>query len=499
MLLALLAVGTVSYAVTQQPGNAHHNSRQEPALAVPAGFTEHRDPAGFTVHLPQGWKVGSTGLAEIAITSPDGQSAALIRARPVSGALQQWLSTDYLRTESGAGPFRLVSASSEGPHVARALFELGDRNSTARRVSAVAVEQGGVATIFVALAPANHFASELPRLAHILDSFRFTPAQTGAKPASGGRSALSFVRWVDPYEQAFSADVPAGWKTEGGLLRSGAGVQIAYQISAPDGTAFLFAGDRSLPSYFVLPSEIALSLGNREGQPTGPGGPIMLRFQDAATMGQGLIRQRFGQAQVTAVRERPDLMEILRRNPVMQGSVPQASAAEIEFRLPDGRVGTMALTTQGAQVSNLGGTWYVGNVQGFVAPAPRASETGHALARLVGSWRENPQWAAGEAQHQQRMSAQYREYAEYSSRLQQQTIDARWASDAEHQQGMRDILGGTVRLKDATTGETFETGGQSRYYYRVKNSAPNAAIGTDVDFNPAPELDMTRLLRVGVE
>jgi hypothetical protein len=211
-----------------------------------------------------------------------------------------------------------------------------------------------------------------------------------------------------------------------------------------------------------------------------------------------MIRQRFGQAQIVGVRERPDLMETLRRNPVMQGSIPQMSAAEIEFKLADGRIGIMALTTSGAQVGNLGGTWYVSNVHGFVAPPERASETGLALARMVGTWRENPQWAAGEAQHQQRMSAQYREYADYSSKLQQQTIESRWASDEAHQRGMRDILGGTVRLKDAETGETFETGGQSRYYYRVNNANPNAAVGTDVDFNPAPELDMRRLLQIGV-
>jgi hypothetical protein len=64
---------------------------------------------------------------------------------------------------------------------------------------------------------------------------------------------------------------------------------------------------------------------------------------------------------------------------------------------------------------------------------------------------------------------------------------------------MRDILGGTVRLQDPVTGETFEAGGQSRYYYRVVNADRNAAVGTETDFDPAPEVDMRRLLRVGVE
>ena len=165
-----------------------------------------------------------------------------------------------------------------------------------------------------------------------------------------------------------------------------------WQLTAPGGTTSIFGGDANVPSFFVFPTEISLSLGFREGEPTGPNGPIMLRFQEAGAMGPGIFQQRFGQAQVIAVRERPDLIELIRRNPLLQGSPPRMSAAEIEFRLADGRVGMMALTTSGAEVANLGGTWRVESIHGFIAPADRVSEAASALAHTFATSRENPQW-----------------------------------------------------------------------------------------------------------
>ena len=88
---------------------------------------------------------------------------------------------------------------------------------------------------------------------------------------------------------------------------------------------------------------------------------------------------------------------------------------------------------------------------------------------------------------------------EGSRRLQQQAIEQRWLADEARQRGVRDVLGGTVRLKDPNTGESFEASGQERYYFRVRDAQRPTAIGTDADFNPVGNLDLTRLLRIGTE
>ncbi len=497
--LGLLAMGVVSYAMDHNDTGASPIFQQgdqgfpaDEAPIVSGNPARHQDPRGFELDRPERWEIEALSLGEISVRAPGGETGVLIRARAVQGDLSRWLAEAYPATERTLAGGTLVEGRAQGGDVARATYRVRAGN---RLATAVAVRRGGVATIFVAYAPADRYPEELPRLTSILESFRFT--NRGDRPVA--RPAARFVRWVEPHEQAFSMEIPEGWRPEGGLLRRADGVRVAAQMTSPDGAAFMFFGDGSVPSYFVYPSQVALSLGSREGYPTGPNGPIMLRFLEAEVMGRRILEQRFGSVEVVTAHQRPDLIETLRRNPALQGGPSQLSAAELEFRLADGRLGILALSTQGQPVQDLGGTWRVDHIHGFVAPPERAGETGMALARAVGTSRESPAWRVGEAAHQGRMSAQYQEYVAYSSNLQRQTLEARWASDVARQAGRRDILGGTVRLQDPVSGERFETGGQDRYYYRVMDGRGNTGIGTDTDFSPAPELDLRRMLQVGVD
>lgn len=305
------------------------------------------------------------------------------------------------------------------------------------------------------------------------------------------------MQWVDPFEGAWAMEVPAGWQSEGGLLRRGGGVRAVWQLTAPGGNALFFGGDANVPQYFVLPTATSLSLRFREGEPTGPNGPIMHRFQEATSIGPDPFQRRFGPAQIVSTRERPDLIEYLRRSPLLQGAIPLISAVELEFRLADGRVGMMALTTYGQEAGTLGGTWNIDNVHGFVAPPDRVAEANAALAHAIGTSRENPQWRQGESRLQADLARQWADYLAFSNNAQRQTIEARWASDAAINRQRRDVLGGTVRLVDPQTGEGFEASGQNRYCFRLAGQP--GVVGTDTDFNPAPDFDLRRLLQVGVD
>lgn len=466
--------------------------------AMAQAWTQHQDPAGFTLSLPAGWRVLASGPGEFSVSDPRGTAAALVRARPLPPrvGLAAWLQQRYAATEPGLHNVRMLKVDERGPQVAHAAFDYGS-NVFQGRASVIAVRQGDVATLFVAAAARADFAERLPVLTRILDSVRFGPAHNGAAPAVL-REALPFVRWVDPVEQAFSAELPAGWRTEGGLRRSTWNVRLAFSSSSPDGAMQVFSGDASVPRMFIVPNATIVSLGNAVGQYSGPDGQMILPFQRAEDFGAQLVRGRFG-GQVSGTRPRPDLVEIAQRNPLLQGRVSGASAADVEFRLNDGRIGVLTLTTFGAMVGNVGGSWWVDGIHGFVAPPERAATAASAMLRMLVSGRENPQWAAGEREHQQRMGAQFQRYLQWSQQLQQQTIEQRWLADEARQRGRRDILGGTVRLQDPSTGETFETTARDRYYFRVKGAASPTAVGSDVDAKPVPELDMTRLLKIGTE
>jgi hypothetical protein len=403
----------------------------------------------------------------------------------------------YPFTEPGLANVRMRKVEASGAQVARAAFDYGSKGFEGR-ASVIAVRHGDVATLFVAAASRADFAQRLPQLARILDSVRFGAAD-GGKQGQPQRphEALSYARWTDPYEQAYSADLPAGWRHEGGLRRSTWNVRLVISSTSPDGAMQLFSGDATLPRMFILPNATISSLGYGEGQYSGPDGQMILRFQRAEDFGANLARQRFG-AQVTATRPRPDLVQIAQRNPLLQGQVSAASAADIEFRLKDGRVGVLRLTTFGATMGGTG-SWWAEGIHGFIAPPERTATAAAAMARLLASGRENPQWAAGERDHQVRMGGDFQRYLQWSQQLQQQAINARWQADEARQRGMRDILGGTLRLQDPTTGETFETAAQDRYFFRVKGADRPTAVGSDTDFKPVGDVDLTRLLKIGTE
>jgi hypothetical protein len=467
------------------------------AQAAPE-WTTHRDPAGFSVQLPAGWSVGSNVLTDIAIGDAQARATALIRARVARGDFAQWLSNHYAATEPGMGQARLEQVKASGPDVVHGWVSYVNQKGTAKRGRVVAVRRGEMATVFVAAAPAEELKASLPILARVIDSLRFEAPKAGAKGKANAPVPLKYAQWVDPREQAFTVDLPAGWRNEGGLQRTTWNRRVAFVSTSPDGAATLFSGDGHLPRMFILPNQTTEQFGGGMNQEWSADAQIILPFQSAEQMGAFLVQRRFN-GQVTGATPRPDLVQLTQHNPLLQQGLSAATAADVEFRLSDGRVGVLTLTTFGGQASSVGGSWWADGIHGFIAPASSAAQTGAALARMMGSFRINPNWAAGEREHERRMGKQWTDYLAHSARVQQQTIEQRWAADEAKQRGMRDILGGTVRLQDPQTGEVFETAARDRYYYRVNPADQPTAIGTDTDFNLAPQLDLRRLLQIGVE
>lgn len=480
-----LLVALAAAPVQAQPGGS-------------GGWARHTDAAGFTLQKPADWQVSSTAPGEITVREPRGTAAALVRARvvPAQMDLAQWLQQQYPGTEPGLRNVRMRKVEGRGAQLAQAAFDYGG-NGFDGAASVVAVRHGDMATLFIAAASRAEFAQRLPELTRILDSLRFTPAG-GAAPVQRPREAMQFARWVEPAEGAFFAELPVGWRTQGGLRRSTWNVRLAFEAASPDGAVQIFFGDASLPRMFIEPNATTRSLGSPEGQYSGPDGQMILPFQRAEALGANLVRNRF-RGQVSGTRPRPDLEQIARRNPLLQQGASAASAADIEFRLGDGRIGVLTLTTFGGSGGASAATWWADGVHGFIAPPERSAQAASAMLRLLTTLRESPQWAAGEREHQQRMSQQYQAYLSWSRSLQQQSIEQRWLADEARQRGMRDILGGTVRLKDPATGETFEATARDRYYFRVQGADRPTAIGSDTDFKPVANVDLTRLLKIGPE
>jgi len=460
-----------------------------------SGMKNYHDPIGFAVRMPADWVSASPSRGDIAVGDPAGEAVALVRARIAPGDLANWLARGYPRSEPAMRDVQVLQVDSPQPQVARALMRYTNAKGVAKRASVLAVRQGDVATVFVAAAPDAVFMRKLPDITRVLESVRFEAPQAERTEAP---RAPRYATWVEPRENAFSLEVPEGWRVNGGLQRTTWNLRVAMSVTSPDGAVEVFIGDPQAPRMFILPTQMILSLGNREGVYSGPDGTMILRYQQARDYGAAFVRNHF-RGEPTGASERPDLLELVSRNPLSRMQPSMASAADVAFRTGDGRVGFVGVATWGTITQGVGGNWWADHVQGVIAPQQRMSEAAAVLAHMIASSRWNPRWAAGERQFQATLNQQYQEYQQYSLQLQQRTIEARWESDAAHQRGMRDILGGTVRLRDPVSGESFETAAGDRYFYRVIGADRPTAVGTNADFNPAPQLDMRRLMQVGLD
>ena len=98
------------------------------------------------------------------------------------------------------------------------------------------------------------------------------PAQPAAAvKVLSHRPGLTFTRFVDPRENAFSTEVPKGWKTSGGLFRfASVDTRGAVESTSPAGDIRVSAGDADLPP-FTIPNQVLAMAGLREGSWYSPG------------------------------------------------------------------------------------------------------------------------------------------------------------------------------------------------------------------------------------
>lgn len=496
--MPLLAAGLLGL-----PGAGWAQKAQPSQSALPSGdpgFVVHRDARGFQLQRPSDWTVIAPAPHDIMVISPDEGSAALIRARRAEGDLAQWLTRAWPGTEPSLVSAAPIGAQAMGPDVARAALRVTDRAGIVRRAHLLAVRRGEIATVFVAAAPEDQFAQRLPVLGAILDSFRLG---TAGRPASQPAALPPLGRYTDPNEQAFTIGVPQGWEAQGGLLRRGPGgpTRVAVAMASPDRRMMVFIGDRQ-PARFVLPSQVILGLGMREGMPVQGTGDIVMRFRHAGDIGTELLNRRFGSIQVTGRRDLHELAAQRQRRQgaiAVQGAAAQATAAEIDFRLSDGRVGAASFVTEGYDVPGLGGGWSAEESYGFVAAAEDAPVAGMILSRVIGSFQLNPAWFVAETRGARVDADRQMAYLQERAATQQRMLEQRWAAATQRLGAQQDMLGGTTRLVDPRTGESFTVPNNSRFYYRSADPMRPGIAGSDLDRNPLPELDFRRLLQMGTD
>jgi hypothetical protein len=473
--------------------------------APPAGAARPEANRAFRMELPPGWRAELTAAQAVVARSADASAVVLIAPVTDSGPLS---AAQYLQRRGAPGirtwfPNASVTGiwpSRLGPAAALASLEFQSPAGPGRG-AALLFLSGGLGTLYVIGCPAAAYARQQPTLIRILRSFAFEgqPAPAGGSGAQPPAAAprMSFVRFTDPHEGAFSCEVPSGWRTQGGLVRkSTVDVRGFLRLSSPDGAIHVFSGDPQIGS-FVVPNPTLAMSGFREGSAYSPGyGNVMIvrRYipgiqfarEYAVSVAQSLGAGAF---QIQDARERPDL------SGQQQGMAQETwTAGEVAF-LCQIRGESAGYVLAMTKLTAMYGTalWQVPILAGFVASREQAATAVAVMQRLFETFEINPDWFARQQATTAQTSAIVTETNEHVSRIITESYWKRQRAQDRMAENFSDYIRGRVRLRDPETGEELEGRAGNNYYWRIRGT--RTIVGNDTG-TPPPSIDVTELEQV---
>ncbi|MCW5980970.1 MAG: hypothetical protein KIT09_23010 [Bryobacteraceae bacterium] len=468
------------------------------------GWVTHEDPNGFRVQHPSGWRIETAGARGVAVR--DDRSGAFAVVRPVF-ASHRASALAWIRQSGWGDPGLMPGASlisatqlSRSPDQARGVATYQTRGGLGRAVI-LCVMFDGPGTLYGIGAPERDFDALKQDLVRIVQSFSFTAAQQSpGGQVAPGEPAISFTKFSDPRENAFTTAVPSGWQVNGGTMRlSATDVRHFVHAASPDGMTVAI-GDADIPP-FVLPNETMNWTGFTEGRwyQTMDGTKMMVRrfvpgLAFAREYAASTLARGAGGLELLDQRERPELAQSVN---ALSGGLAQTtlSFGEVSFKLSRDGVQTAGYCLAGTEMISMAGTgvWTVRHLYNFVAPEPKVALASSVLTRMIQSVEINPQWFAAQQGTTAAVSRIVTETNNHISRVQSQSYwNAQRSADRRSRQ-FSDTIRGVQRVQDPNTGQEYEAVAGSNYYWRAAGS--DQPFGTDASDVPR-YIDVTPLLIV---
>jgi hypothetical protein len=459
---------------------------------VAADWTTHEDPAGFAVEIPSGWQVRSDA-GRTTIAGPNKERVTVLPVR-VAGQLDAGSARKLLLGLANQfWPGRKWHMPRDGWQFGQnGVRAVGDGEDGLRETAAlwwVNTPQGAACFFYEVAAEPARFQSNQATFARILKSFRVTQAAQGADSADP-LAAMRFQRWTDPTEGAFSLEVPAEWRTTGGIKRANATSRASeWVIESPDGEVSIRSGDVNIPNQFIEPSETITSFGYSEGQTYAGTNWIVLRYMPAVNFASDYVQRAVGSLNCRNMRwlaqkDRADYVEQMLQSGLLQ-SDHTYTAAEVTGTCQKGGqpyIAYLFVVTSAAPDMGVARTWSVQTLSGFFAAAGRAREADAVLQRGIASFHIDPQWFAAQQGAERRIAEDNRRYREYAAELQQQTQAERWASWDRITEQRGDVLRGQTRVVDPESGQAYKVQSGNNYYW--VDPTREVIVGTNTPYRP---------------
>ena len=271
------------------------------------------------------------------------------------------------------------------------------------------------------------------------------------------------VTWTtlrDTQEQAFSVDVPQGWKAQGGLLRKGPlDPRVEVDMTSPDGRISMRLGDFAIGP-FTVPSRQLEMAGFTEGKTYAPGHPptatIVARYRSGRE-----FADLYGQARFSQLCQTLELKSLKSEDPIFhpahQGNM-SITAGEAVYRCVSGGQEKVAFVYSETSLTQIqtSSVWASAALLSFIAPKDRAQAAYSMVFHSASTFTENPQWTIRQMQITQAnvaaALANFRQgIAESTARYE------KWSANMTRQtQNFSDALNGQTLTLDPATGQKRE-------------------------------------------
>jgi PDZ domain len=379
---------------------------------------------------------GLLGVA-VANPAPPAQGALIARVAPESAAARVGLQPQDLIVQADSQP--IFSASDLTAYVAT--HRAGDRI----RLTVMRANGASPARIQVTATLDPAAAPDTPSAASSVHNSPAAPTRPGAPEAPAqGLTHVSWTTFTDPYENAFSIEVPRGWRVAGGVVRkTPLWPTLVLRVLAPDRRTLIAVGD---PDSIPYNAQVAAR-------------DYVRRFTENA------MSQACSGLRIINVADLPDIERFASSNSL--GPYNQWSAAQATFTCNGDRQTGMA--GQAIAVLQYMTTLRSGHAQilaAFVTTTGKEDQADQLLNHMIASLHQNPDWSA----RQQQMAQQLANGAM-----------ARWQGEQRQFQQMDDAITNTAHFI-GPDGRHYDLDSRPRYQWLAPDGR---TVGTDTPTPPS--------------
>ncbi len=319
-----------------------------------------------------------------------------------------------------------------------------------------------------------------------------------AEVFAAGDGPVQWTKFQDPFEHAFTVDVPKGWTVKGGLFRLGySDARPMIDLVSPDGRINIRLGDVAIPAYFI-PNQ-----SHREGEIYDLGAQAQLtvaRYRSgqeyAAAYGQSRFKSVCGSLSPQGIDSDSPVHDYIPEETAPQKS----SAGEAAYVCGSGRDGKTAYVY--AKTAFYQGLWTVEALISFAAPADQVSLARAIVARGSQSFQISPEWKEYQKRmdeealvyqrqrQQSRMRDLSRQVAEFESKMQSMqaqvnAFERGQARQAAQVKSFTDVLNGITPTVDPYGNvRNVWTGPKSGYWTNGLGQTVNSDVSPGAGWQP---------------